>query len=272
MFPFLFKHGDVLIPTFFTMMMVGVLAATFYLYFLAPRRGFSQVAVLDIGMIGAICGLLGGRLFHVFFEAWWFYQEDITRIFEFWRGGFVSFGAYIGGTLGVLAYLKYRKLPILKYGDFVALGLPLLVVFIRVGCLGAGCCYGKPTDFFIHLVFPHDLGSAGPPKGIPLHATQIYDLLNGVFLFVFLNWLYLKKKFDGQIMLLFFMLYSFIRGLIEFLRGDEDRGVYFDKMISTGQITGVLIIVICLGIYFYLWKRAKGTEKASVVPSSVQVS
>lgn len=257
MLPFIINYGDFVIPTFFFMVMLGILTATFYLYFRAPKMGFSQVIVLDSAIIGAVFGIIGARLFHVFVEAFWFYQEDFWRVFEFWRGGFVSFGAYIGGTLSVILYLKLRKVPLLKYADFIALALPFLVLFIRMGCLGAGCCYGKPTDFFFHLVFHDHRSDAGSKfAGIPLHATQIYDMFNAIFIFVVLHWRYAHKRFDGEIALLFFMMYAFIRGLIEFMRGDLDRGVYFNGAVSTGQITGGVFILICLVLYVILWRRS----------------
>lgn len=260
MFPFVFRYGGVVVPTFFTMVMLGVLATTFYLYFRAPKLGLSQVAALDFGIVGAITGILGARLFHVFFEAWWFYRDNFGHFFEFWRGGFVSWGAYIGGALGVLTYLKVRKLPVLPYADFVATAIPFMVIFIRLGCLGAGCCYGKPTSFPIHLIFPGPHVNGGPPVGVPLHATQIYDLFNGVFLLVFLNWLYPRRKFDGQVVLSLFMGYAFIRSLIEMLRGDADRGVYLDGVLSTAQITGTIVIVLCSILYVIL--RRRGVSKA----------
>lgn len=241
------------------MIMLGVLATTFYIYFRAPKLGFSQVVALDMGIIGAIFGVIGGRLFHVFAEAFWFYRQDPMHIFEFWRGGFVSFGAFIGGTLAVMAYLKLRKLPMLPYMDLAALGIPIMILFIRIGCLGAGCCYGKPTDFFLHLTFSNPSSDAGSKfAGIPLHATQIYDMLNAVFVFALLNWRYARKKFEGEIVLLLFISYSFIRGLIEFLRGDADRGLYFNGMISTGQMTGLVLIVLCSVIYVILLRRRRG--------------
>lgn len=262
MYPFIINQGDFIVPTFFFMVMMGVLVTTFYAYFRAPKMGFSQVAILDMGIIGAIFGIIGGRLFHVLFEALWFYKEDPTRIFEFWRGGFVSFGAYIGGTLALLAYLKIRKLPVLKYSDFVVMSLPFMIFFIRLGCLGAGCCYGKPTDFFFHLTFldpQSDAGSKFP--GISLHATQIYDMINAIVIFIILNWRYYRRKFDGEIALLFFILYSSFRGIIEVFRGDKDRGVYLDGALSTGQITGSVIILICIVLYVVLLRRSKAETK-----------
>ena len=90
MFPLLLNHPPVVIPTFFFMVMFGSLAAIFYIYFQAKKQGLSQIAILDGGMLGLVFGMIGARLFHVFFEAWWFYKDDYWRILEVWRGGFVS--------------------------------------------------------------------------------------------------------------------------------------------------------------------------------------
>lgn len=264
MFPFIIKIGEFTVPSFFFMVMVGVLALTFYLYFRAPKLGFSQLIVLDCGIVGAISGILGARIFHILFEHFPYYAEDPIRVFYFWQGGFVSFGAFIGGATAVLLYLKWRKVNILEYADFIAAGLPLLVIFIRIGCLGAGCCFGKPTDFFFHLTFTDVHSDAGSRfNGVHLHATQIYNMLNGLFLLILLNWRAKYKKFSGEIVLLFFMLYPIGRGLVEFLRGDTDRGVYFDGTVSTGQIVGLIFISLASALYVYLIKRASKTHDSS---------
>jgi phosphatidylglycerol:prolipoprotein diacylglycerol transferase len=279
MVPVIIKSGAFAIPTFFFMVMLGILAATFFLYYKAPKVGMSQVAALDFGIVGGISGILGARLFLVLVEdydigwrnplisAWfdtnpaviktfWYYWHDLGRVLEFWRGGFVSYGAYIGGTIAVLLYLKLRKLPVLDYVDFVATSIPLMVIFIRIGCLGAGCCYGKPTDFFLHLSFTNPFSDAGARfPGMHLHATQIYDLLNGVFLFIYLNWRYPRRRFRGEVFLSFFILYSFFRALIEFLRGDADRGLYLGGVLSTAQITGLIFIVLGAALYLLLRRR-----------------
>ena len=241
------------------MVMLGILGITFFLYFRAPKLGFSQVVVLDLGMLGAVFGILGARIFHIVVEAWDYYAEDFMRVFEFWRGGFVSYGAFIGGAAAVLAYLYIRKQPVLKYADFVATGIPILIFFIRLGCLGVGCCYGKQTDIFLHLTFNYP---GTPPDEahllhMPLHATQIYGMLKAVFLFSFLNWFYPRRRFDGQVMCLLFMIYPVLRALIETLRGDLDRGVYFGGTISTAQITGAVVFTLATCVYVWLGKRSK---------------
>ena len=255
MLPFIIHYKDIVIPTFFFMVMVGSLSATFYIYWQAGRKGMSQIAILDIGMLGTLAGIMGARLFHVFVEAPAYYWEDPIRVFYFWQGGFVGYGAFFGILIGATIYLKLRKLPFLQYADLIALGCPLIIFAVRWGCLGAGCCYGTPTDFFIHLTFTNPSSDAGHDfPGVHLHATQFYDMLNACIDFAIIHWVDKRKKFHGQILLLFFMLYAAGRFMIEFLRGDADRGVYLDNSISTSQITGLIILAVGSLIY---WKLSK---------------
>ncbi len=235
------------------MMVLASLAATFYVYYRAPSKGLSKVVALDLGILGTLAGIVGTRLFHVFVEAPGYYWQHPSHIYQIWRGGLVSHGGIILITVTFLIYFRMKKLPMWKYLDLCAPAFAIINFFIRLGCLSAGCCYGKPTHFFIHLVFKSPASDAGYKfQGVPLHATQVYDLLlSGVFLFFILNWIDRKKKFDGQVTACFFILYGFMRGMVEFLRGDLDRGVYAGGMISTGQIMGLCSIVFGFILYFY---------------------
>ncbi len=262
MFPFLLNHPPLILHTFSFMLMVASLSATFYAYYRAPKKGLSQTVVLDLGIIGTLAGIVGSRLFHVLVEAPGYYWEHPSHIYQIWRGGFVSYGAVILIGLSFAVYLKSRKLNILKYLDLYALGFPLVVFFVRIGCLGAGCCYGKPTDSFFHLIFTHPSSDAGQHfKGVPLHPTQIYDMMNALFLFFVLFWIDQRKKFDGQIVWTFLIGYGLIRGFIEFYRGDAERGLYLNGLISTAQVMG--IIGVLLGSFLYLYCKKLGErEKA----------
>ena len=267
MFPFLIKQGEFIIPTFSFMLMLASLGATFYMYWRAPSKGLSQTVVLDIGIIGTIAAIIGGRLFHVFVEEPAYYWQHPTYIYQIWRGGFVSYGGVTLFTFTIIAYLKLRKLQVLKYFDLIAQAFPIINLFVRIGCLGAGCCYGNPTDFFFHLVFTNRASDAGSKfPGQPLHATQIYDIfLNSIVLFILLNWIDRKKRFDGQTTAAFLILYGFMRGMVEFLRGDLDRGVYFGGIISTAQIMGIIAIIAGTLLYFYCRNAARkaGTLKGA---------
>ncbi len=258
--PFLFSIGEMQVPSFFFMIMVGTLACAFYCYWVAPRVGLRREIYLDLGMIGMLCGVLGARVFHIFVEAPDYYLENPMHVFEFWRGGFVSFGAYIGGTLSVFAYLKLRKLPVLEYIDVLTLGVPLIQFCIRVACLLAGCCYGKPTDLPWAITFTDPASTAYYYfPNVALHPVQIYSAIHALTLFGIMNWFYFKKKrrFPGQCLPLMFILYFVPRAIIEFWRADADRGIWFNNTLSTGQVMGLVGCIFFAGVYFYLKKRGE---------------
>ncbi|MBI4367628.1 MAG: prolipoprotein diacylglyceryl transferase, partial [Deltaproteobacteria bacterium] len=202
--PILFYIGETPVPAFFPSIMVGALLMTWVAYRLAARRGLSQVAILDMGIIGIVGGIVGARVFHILVEFPGYYWDDPARvwlfqhlasfslravpvdfldlrIFKFWQGGFVSLGAYIAAVLGWLVYFWRRRLPVLPYFDIAGVTCPIVDFFVRLGCLLIGCCYGKPTDFFVHLTFRNPGSTAYHFfPNLPLHATQPYFMAGAV--------------------------------------------------------------------------------------------
>lgn len=254
--PFLFSIGSTQIPSFFFFLMVATLAATFYMYWIAKKEGYRPEVVLDMGMIGMVAGVIGSRIFHILVEAPAYYWEKPMRVFEFWRGGFVSYGGFIGIVLSLWIYFRVRRLPITEYFDLLAVGAPLIKFFVRVACLLTGCCYGKPTDLPWAIVFtdPKSTAYYFYPNA-HLHPTQIYSMIHAILLFGLVNWVYRHRKFPGQTACVLVMGWTIPRAIIEFFRGDIDRGVYFSGLISTAQITGVTIFVMAVIVYAYLKKR-----------------
>lgn len=255
--PFIFHIGSMGVPAFFFSIMVGSLVGTFYAAHIAKKEGSDPVVMLDFGILSIISSVIGSRLFHVVVENPMYYWEHPIRVFYFWQGGFVSIGAFMLSVMSCLIYLRWRKLPIFKNFDIVTMGVPFAIFFVRTGCLCAGCCYGKPTDFFVHLVFNNPGSTAGHfYPGVPLHATQIYSMLNAVVMFFVLHWVRKRKRFDGQLLATFLMYYGVTRFFIEEpLRGDVDRGVYFNGLISTGQISMAVFFAVGMAIWLIQKRR-----------------
>lgn len=242
----------------FFMIMVGALCATFYAARVAKKENADQVVLLDFGIIGVIASVIGSRLFSIIVENPSYYLENPIRVFYFWQGGFVSIGAFLASALSWLVYMKVRGLDRWKYLDIVVTAVPIIIFFVRLGCLLVGCCYGKPTDFFLHLVFDRPNSAAGYfHKGIPLHATQIYFMANAVVMWFMLRYAYIHKKFSGQVLCTFMLYYGVTRFFIEFLRGDEDRGMWFEKIFSTGQIAMILTFIGGVVLWRYLKSRTQ---------------
>ncbi len=269
------------------MLMLASLVATTVAYKMAPRRGLSQVATLDLGIIGTIMAVIGGRLFHVFVEGPGYaspgysnyYWEHPTHIWQIWRGGFVSYGGFLGLGLGWIVYLRLRKLDTWAYLDHVGVySGPFIDFFTRMGCLMAGCCYGLPSPFhkggkyLLYITFTNPSSDAGSKfNGIPLWPTQIYSMIAAVIMFLICFRIDRHKKFKGQVMLTFLMLYAFFRFFIEFLRGDLDRGVYFNNHISTAQIMSLIFFFTCAVIY-QIRKHMGKSEGIAVRPPPVPAS
>lgn len=250
------------VPAFFFMIMIATFASTFAAVKFAERDKLSVVYVLDLAIIAVIASMLGSRIFHVLVEApdyygiWPWDPKLLVRFFYFWQGGFVSLGAILATVGGWVIYLRWRKVSQLAYFDNMAQVFPIIDFFVRVGCLCAGCCYGKPTDFPLAIIFTDPRSTAYHYyPGIPLHPTQVYFMVNAILMFFILQWVYRHRKFYGQIVTSFLMLYGVSRFIIEFFRGDADRGVYFNETISTGQIVMAGFFVAGLAIYKFCQKR-----------------
>lgn len=256
MHPILFKIGTHEVPAFFFMVMIAALTSTYIAVKIGRKEGLSEVVILDMAIIAVIASLIGARIFHVLIEAPDYYWEKPVRVFYFWQGGFVSLGAFTFSIAGWLAYLELRKLETARYLDIGALAAPIIIFFVRIGCLLTGCCYGKPTDFPIHLTYTDPASTAYVyHPNTPLHATQPYFMLNAAIMFPILYLVYKKRCFYGQVGAVFLMYYGVTRFFIEFLRGDEDRGLYFNGAVSTGQI--VMIISCVAGIIMYTILKKK---------------
>jgi phosphatidylglycerol:prolipoprotein diacylglycerol transferase len=134
----------------------------------------------------------------------------------------------------------------------VAPGIALGHVTGRLGCLAAGCCYGKPTDVPWAIVFSNPLAAAnvGTPLGIPLHPTQLYEA--GTELLILVCLLATERRgrpFAGRTFWLYMLLYAVSRFVIEFYRGDP-RGMVWG--VTTSQFISLILGPLSLGMLLYL--------------------
>jgi phosphatidylglycerol:prolipoprotein diacylglycerol transferase len=140
--------------------------------------------------------------------------------------------------------MKRYKLPWWKTADACAPGIAIGNFFGRQGCFAAGCCWGKPTTLPWGVKFT-ELGHqiTGVPTDAHLHPTQLYESFAMLLVFVVLLWLHKRKRFDGQVILAYAVLYSVIRFAIEFVR-DDPRGDVFGLTSLTGLSTSQLISLV----------------------------
>lgn len=236
MFPELFKIGSITIYSYGLMMALAIIAALFLTLYRGKRRGFNTEVVADLGLYGVIGGLIGAKLLYFITMA-----KDIinspSAILGMFTGGFVVYGAILGGVGAGYIYCRIKKLNFLEHFDLVVPSLALAQGIGRIGCLLAGCCYGKETNSFIGIVFKHSLYA---PNGVRLIPTQIFSSI-GDFLIALILLLYAKKqRDDGQVAGLYMILYGIGRFIIEFLRNDPRGNV---GILSTSQFICIFILI-----------------------------
>jgi phosphatidylglycerol:prolipoprotein diacylglycerol transferase len=162
--------------------------------------------------------------------------------------------------------MRRYQLPWWKTADACAPGIAIGNFFGRQGCFAAGCCWGKPTTLPWGVKFT-ELGHeiTGVPLDVRLHPTQLYESFAMLLVFFFLLWLHKHRRFNGQVILLYALLYSSIRFAIEFLR-DDPRGDLFGLTTLTGLSTSQLIsLIVGVGALLLLvlrWRKTAGITKA----------
>lgn len=179
---------------------------------------------------------------------------------KFWSGGLAYYGGLVAGVGGGVWFLRREGFPVLRTTDAAATVIPVGIVFGRIGCFLGGCCFGTVTEGPLGVSFPalsaasekqfRDglLASKALPS-LPVHPTQLYEAAGCLAIAVALRvWALPRKRFDGQVLLLFLASYAVLRFAIEYLR-DDDRGVLIG--LSTSQLVGVAM----LGAVAVLWPR-----------------
>ncbi|MBI2026760.1 MAG: prolipoprotein diacylglyceryl transferase [Deltaproteobacteria bacterium] len=262
MIPVLFKIPLPFLNQPFEVRAYGVLIALGFLLILplairqARKEGISSNTIIDVGFWGLLMGLIGARVLYIVTE-WEAYKADLVSIFYLWEGGLVFYGGLLAGCATLIFYAKKKHIPLGKLLDVGAPAVAFVHFFGRLGCLAAGCCFGKPTQLPWGIFFKNPEAFARP-LNTPLHPTQIYEMGGLLFLFVFLYFVLSKyKKFDGQLALSYLILYSVFRFVVEFFRGDDIRGFVIPNLISTSQFVSLVIFLVTVPVFIYFYKKAK---------------
>lgn len=243
------NFGSIHLPTFFLVISVSLSILLILLSYRVDRFGKDRKISFDLSIVLMLSGFVGGRLLHVVFEEWPYYAEDLSRIFEFWRGGFVFYGGMIGASLAGFAYLKIKKQKFLEWADFFAPLFSLAHALGRIGCLLSGCCFGATCEL--------------PWAMDGRHPTAIYMITGELFIFVLLL-LYEKyeKSPAGHIFAKWVLLHSILRLNVEYFR-DDFRGAFFNVPpfghLSISQVISLILMVCVLAFYIfgYLKRRSQ---------------
>jgi phosphatidylglycerol:prolipoprotein diacylglycerol transferase len=256
MFPQIEVFGKV-IGSYWLMMLVGVLAFGIYAGVTAVKRKYDFIDMAMFFSILSIGVILGCHLLYalVNYKNTAYVLENIKQMNIISVLGNIFRGRiFYGGLIGLLAvgFIVIRKdNSYMKYFDIIAAGIPLFHFFARIGCFLAGCCYGIESKIgFIYYNSP-----LAESNGIMRFPVQLLESLFCIILFFYLNYLLINNKFKNKLLYLYLLIYPTGRFFIEYLRGDESRGIWFH--LSTSQIISILIISLILIRFFILYKKHK---------------
>ncbi|HEU4596217.1 MAG TPA: prolipoprotein diacylglyceryl transferase [Pyrinomonadaceae bacterium] len=268
MFPELFQIGSFPVNTYGVLLAAAFLTALFVAARLAERDGLKRERVFDLGLWMLLAALVGSKLLLLVVEPEYRQDPLLLLSLDFLRSGGVFYGGFLGGLAAAVFLLWRFRMPFWKTSDAFAPALALGQSIGRLGCFAAGCCWGKECAWPWGVQFTergHEVtgvpivNAAGGP--LHLHPTQLYESAAALLIFAFLVWLHRRKRFDGQVLLAYAVLYGATRFTIEFFR-DDPRGDILGLTSLTGLSTSQLIsLLVGVGGLIFLvlrWRRAPG--------------
>jgi phosphatidylglycerol:prolipoprotein diacylglycerol transferase len=232
---------------------------------LAARDGLPREKIYDLSLWMLLASLIGSKILMLIVEPE--YRENPMQLLtlDFLRSGGVFYGGLIGAI--VVGYLLMRRynLPWWKTADACAPGIALGNFFGRQGCFAAGCCWGTPTSLPWGVQFS-ELGHqiTGVPTGIHLHPSQLYESFAMLVVFFVLLWVHKHKRFSGQVILLYALIYSVTRFMIEFVRDNKRSdllGLTALTGLSTSQLLSIVVGITALVLLVIRWRKANAIAK-----------
>ena len=240
----LFRIGSFPINTYGVFLAIAFLCGILITARLAERDGLPRERVYDLCLWMLLASLIGSKVLMLFTEPE--YRENPLGLLslDFLRSGGVFYGGLIGAIGAGYFLMKRYQLPFWKTADACAPGITIGNFFGRQGCFSAGCCWGKPTSLPWGVQFS-ELGHeiTGVPIDQHLHPTQLYESFAMLVVFFFLLWLHKRKRFSGQVVLVYGLLYAIVRFAVEFVR-DDPRGDILGLTTLTGLSTSQMISLV----------------------------
>src|SRR4030042_2435620 len=252
MHPILFKIGPLTIHTYGLLVAAGFLIGIGLAVRQARKEGIPADKIIDLGFYILLTAIIGSRLFFILINASHYIKNPLD-IFKIWEGGLVFYGGVLLAVPTAIWYVKKNGLGIWRTADVFAPSIAIGHALGRLGCFFAGCCSGKTAEALLWAVTftnPQSLAQIG----IPLHPTQLYESAGEFINFLILITLRRYKSFDGQLFLTYVLLYSILRFIVEFFRGDIGRGFILYN-ISLSQGISILMLLIASVVLIVLRKR-----------------
>ncbi len=266
-----FKIGTLEIYFYGCIIAFSVLLALTVASIVARKTGQNPDYYAELMLWSVIVGIIGARLYYVAFD-WDNYKDNLKEIFNLRAGGLAIYGGLIAGALAAFIYCRIKKLDFAQALDTAFVGVVLAQSTGRWSNFVNMECFGGYTENLLamrlnkakvnsYMISPELLEKAVTVDGvtyIQVHPTFLYESLWNLCLFIILLIMTKKKRFHGQVFLLYLMGYGVGRFWIEGLRTDQLRIGHTDIAIS--QVVSVVLFVLALILYIVGMNKAKKIE------------
>ena len=259
MHQYLFFVGDFPIRAYGLILSLSIILATGVAYFLAKQDGRWHNHIVDIGIYSGIAGIVGARLWDVFFFDWAYYSHHLSEIFYVWQGGMAIQGGIVLGVGAGIIYARRHKIDILALADIVAPAIILGQAIGRCANLLNGDAFGAPTGGNFGIIYPETTLAYHTYGAQPLWPAEVWE---GQIDFVIFALLLIFRAFPhakGQAFSLYIMLYSLARFGLEFLRGDYANPVFLS--FTSAQTTSLVAFILALIFFIYCQITYSGQKK-----------
>ncbi|MDU2065517.1 MAG: prolipoprotein diacylglyceryl transferase [Sporomusaceae bacterium] len=249
MHQYLFFIGDFPIRAYGLILSLSIILATGVAYFFAKQDGRWHKHIPDMGIYCGIAGIVGARLWDVFFFDWGYYSSHLLEIPFVWQGGMAIQGGVIAGALVGILYTKKHHIDTWVMADLIAPALLLGQAIGRSANLLNGDAFGHPTGGPFGIIYPSTTLAYHVYGAQPLWPAEVWECQIDIVLFALLLIFRTTHYAKGQVFILYAILYSTARFFLEYLRGDYNTLLFGLK---SAQLTSLSVIV--LGIILFFWR------------------
>ena len=269
-----FSFGPFTVYWYGILIVTGLGLALIYANKRAKEFGINKDKMLDIVLWGTIGSIIGARAYFVAFS-WDLYKDNLASIFKIWEGGIAIYGAIIGALIVGIFVAKKKKVKCLPLTDLVftcfllGQGIGRWGNFFNIEAFGSNTTlpWGMTSDSIVSYLTRHqaelaEIGVAVDPN-MPVHPTFFYESIWCLIGFFILAWYTKRRKFDGEMTLMYAMWYGAERFVVEGLRTDS---LMWGK-VRVSQALALVTVIVALAIFIYMRRKiSKAEDKTLFTP------
>lgn len=250
--PIAIEIGNFQIYWYAIFIVSGIILSLILMYFSKNKYNIEYEDLLEILIFVLVFGIIGARIFYVFFNLD-YYLKNISQIINIKNGGLAIFGGIIAGFITTYILCKKKGIHIFDFCDYIVPYLALTQGIGRLGNFFNVEAYGRETTSIFRMGIEIYTGYK------EVHPCFLYEMISCFIIFVFLKLIQKKQRYKGEILSLYLILYGIIRFCIESLRADSL--MFFNIKISMI----ISLIIIALGLLIYIKDKFCRKRQKSVV-------